>query len=175
MQEIIVSDANIFIDLYKIGLLDMFFKLPFKVHTTDFILHELRDMFLEKKVQEYIDREKLIIKCFSANEISSLMSFHPEMQNRLSIQDRSIWFYAKGHRYVLLTGDKALRIKAENDGVVVHGILYIFDCLIQKGIISYEIAIEFLIRLQAVNKRLPDAECEKKINMWQTAKRGNVL
>ena len=107
MQEIIVSDANIFIDLYKIGLLDMFFKLPFKVHTTDFILHELRDMFLEKKVQEYIDREKLIIKCFSANEISSLMSFHPETQNRLSIQDRSIWFYAKGHRYVLLTGDNA--------------------------------------------------------------------
>ena len=76
---------------------------------------------------------------------------------------------------MLLTGDKALRIKAENDGVVVHGILYIFDCLIQKGIISYEVAIEFLIRLQAVNKRLPDAECEKKINMWQTAKRGNVL
>ena len=33
-MEIIVNDTNIFIDLHSCGLLDSFFKLPYKVHTT---------------------------------------------------------------------------------------------------------------------------------------------
>ena len=40
-MEIIVSDTNIFIDLHSCGLLDSFFKLPYNVHTTDFVMSEL--------------------------------------------------------------------------------------------------------------------------------------
>ena len=32
---IVVSDTNVFIDLYSIGLLKEFFSLPWEVHTTD--------------------------------------------------------------------------------------------------------------------------------------------
>ena len=171
MKEITVSDANIFIDLHKIGLLDVFFKLPFEIHTTDFVLHELKDKFLRAEIQGYIKEGKLIIKCFSADEIASLMNFHLETQNRLSFQDRSIWFYAKEHGYVLLTGDKALRVKAENDGVSVHG----FDCLIEEKILSFQRAIESLSRLQTANKRLPDTECSKKLSIWRENLRNEVI
>ena len=40
-MEIIVNDTNIFIDLHSCGLLDSFFKLPYKVHTTDLVMSEL--------------------------------------------------------------------------------------------------------------------------------------
>jgi hypothetical protein len=40
-MEIIVSDTNIFIDLHSCALLDSFFKLPYNVHTTDFVMSEL--------------------------------------------------------------------------------------------------------------------------------------
>ena len=42
MEIVVVSDTNIFIDLYKVGLLDEFFSLTINVHTTDLIVHELK-------------------------------------------------------------------------------------------------------------------------------------
>lgn len=36
-MEIVISDTNIFIDLWNIGLLERFCELPLSIHTTDFI------------------------------------------------------------------------------------------------------------------------------------------
>lgn len=41
METIVITDTNIFIDLYKLNLLDTFFRLPIEIHTTDFVIHEL--------------------------------------------------------------------------------------------------------------------------------------
>jgi len=35
-MEIVISDTNIFIDLWNIGLLKRFCELPLSIHTTDF-------------------------------------------------------------------------------------------------------------------------------------------
>ena len=37
-MEIVISDTNIFIDLWNIGLLERFCELPLSIHTTDFIV-----------------------------------------------------------------------------------------------------------------------------------------
>lgn len=37
-MEIVISDTNIFIDLWNIGLLERFCELPLSIHTTDFII-----------------------------------------------------------------------------------------------------------------------------------------
>lgn len=52
-MEIIVNDTNIFIDLHSCGLLDSFFKLPYKVHTTDFVISELTDGEQREAVMKY--------------------------------------------------------------------------------------------------------------------------
>ena len=39
MEIVVVSDTNIFIDLYTADLLDEFFSLTIHIHTTDFIIH----------------------------------------------------------------------------------------------------------------------------------------
>ena len=41
METVVVSDTNIFIDLYDVGLLNEFFSMDIQVHTTDFIINEL--------------------------------------------------------------------------------------------------------------------------------------
>ena len=39
--KIAVTDANIFIDLYNLGLINDFFNLEFEIHTTASVLMEL--------------------------------------------------------------------------------------------------------------------------------------
>lgn len=40
-MKIIVNDTNIFIDLHSIGLLKTMCKLPFEIHTVDFVASEI--------------------------------------------------------------------------------------------------------------------------------------
>ncbi len=39
--KIAVTDANIFIDLYNLGLTNLFFNLELEIHTTAAVLYEL--------------------------------------------------------------------------------------------------------------------------------------
>ena len=43
MEKFVVSDTNIFIDLMNIGVLDMFFQLPWEIHTTDMVISEFKN------------------------------------------------------------------------------------------------------------------------------------
>lgn len=36
-MKVVINDANILIDLVKLDLLNVFSKLPFDLHTTDFV------------------------------------------------------------------------------------------------------------------------------------------
>ena len=67
----------------------------------------------------------------------------------------------------MLTGDGKLRKSAEKDNVKVSGILYVFDNLIEYGIISEKEAADFLDTLMQINMRLPKDECEKRILTWR--------
>lgn len=42
MGKLVVSDTNIFIDLIHMGLLRVFFLLPFNITTVDFVIRELK-------------------------------------------------------------------------------------------------------------------------------------
>ena len=43
-MQVVITDANIFIDLYEMDLLEGFFKLPYSISTSVFILEELDDI-----------------------------------------------------------------------------------------------------------------------------------
>lgn len=62
MEIVVVSDTNIFIDLYKVGLLDEFFSLTINVHTTDLIVHELKVKEQKDKILGY---DKLFMRISS--------------------------------------------------------------------------------------------------------------
>lgn len=163
---IVVSDANIFIDLCNVGLLEDFFLLPWHIHTTDMVYSEVKEP--EQKKQLEAIKSKIHIKTYAPSELLELWKFQQEIHrfSNLSIQDCSILSYCKRNGYTLLTGDKVLRTKAEEKTVTVRGIIYIFDQLVNHGIVIPQTAAEKLEQLFSINHRLPQKEIEKRITRW---------
>ncbi len=157
-----------FIDLYDVGLLDEFFRLPWEVHTTDFVISELRQDKQKAAVAEFEVRGRLHVVKFGFDEIveiNKLKQLYGKNTN-VSLTDCSVWYYAKQNGCVLLSGGRKLRTSAMNDGVDVKGILYVFDKLVDTGMISLEIAYKKLTLLKAINPRLPENEIKKRLKLW---------
>ena len=150
MKKIVVNDTNVFIDLYEVGLLEEFFSLPWEVHTTDFVMLELL------REGQYQADKRLVVPVFEAKEMSEIGNLYQLNMNRtnLSLTDCSVWYYAKVNNYILLTGDRKLRTVSVYNGVEVHGVIYVFDALVESNMISRQVAVEKLQQLFVINPRL---------------------
>lgn len=170
MKKIVVNDTNVFIDLYEVGLLDEFFSLPWEVHTTDFVMLELLREGQHDTVARYKADKRLIVPVFEAKEMLEIGNLFQQSLNKtnLSLTDCSVWYYAKVNNYILLTGDRKLRTTSAYEGVEVHGVIYVFDRLIELNVISRQVAVKKLQQLYSINSRLPKEEIEKRINLWKT-------
>lgn len=170
MQPLVVSDTNIFIDLWKVGLLDAFFQLPVEIHTTDFVINELTKGDIQTKILYYSDLEKLIINESDGDEIEIIRALNIR-QKGLSLTDCSVLFFAQKNECKLLTGDNKLKSVAEKAGIAVHGLLHVFDLLVEEhDILSPPEAVHCLNNLTSLNARLPGEELESRIRKWQNRK-----
>lgn len=169
MKKIVVNDTNVFIDLYEVGLLEEFFSLPWEVHTTNFVMLELQREGQHGTVAKYKADKSLVVPVFEAKEMLEIGNIYQQYLNRtnLSLTDCSVWYYAKVNNYILLAGDRKLRTVSLLDGVEVHGVIYVFDTLVEFDIISRQVAAEKLQQLFVINPRLPKEEIEKRINLWK--------
>ena len=68
---------------------------------------------------------------------------------------------------MLLTGDRPLTNAARENGITVHGILWVFDQLISAGLMTFQTAHKRLSALMAINRRLPVSECKKRLALWK--------
>ncbi len=66
----------------------------------------------------------------------------------------------------LLTGDRTLRKRAEGEGVVVSGVLFVFDELVKHAIISPQEAALRLSELAGMNVRLPMDDVRARFEQW---------
>ena len=169
MKKIVVNDTNVFIDLYEVGLLEQFFSLPWEVHTTDFVMLELQKEGQHETVARYKTDKRLVVPVFEAKEMLEIGNLFQQNMNRtnVSLTDCSVWYYAKVNNYILLTGDRKLRTTSILDGVEVHGVIYVFDALVEFNMISRQVAVEKLQQLYIINSRLPKEEIDKRINLWK--------
>jgi predicted nucleic acid-binding protein len=164
MQTIAVQDANILIDLIKTGLFDHCLALPFSFTTTNIIMDEL----IEEQaavIEPHINSGKFSVIKITADELGEIMLLSEE-NTSLSEQDWSAFYYAQKKSSLLLTGDKRLRTIAESKGIIVCGILWVFDRLVENGVLSEEEACTNLKILKNINKRIPQTEYEKRIKNW---------
>ena len=169
MKKIVVNDTNVFIDMYEVGLLEEFFSLPWEVHTTDFVMLELQREGQHETVARYKADKRLIFPVFQSKEMLEIGNLFQQSMNKtnLSLTDCSVWYYAKENNYILLTGDRKLRTTSAYDGVEVHGVIYVFDRLVEFNVISCQVAVEKLQKLYSINPRLPKEEIEKRISKWK--------
>lgn len=168
MEHIVVNDTNIFIDLIELGILNQFTSLPWEVHTTKFVVHELKKSDQSKPVQNLADKGIVKIGDLDVENMTKVASLYQQNQNRtnVSFTDCSVWHFAKSLNYILLTGDMKLRKAATKDGVEVHGLIYIIDAMVEHDVLTKQQASEKLKELKIINPRQPISDIDKRIREW---------
>ncbi len=162
---VLINDAGILIDLLKANLIEPFFRLKYKLHVTDFVANEVHEDNADQ-LETFVDDGRLIKKTFDFEELMEIQLL--EVQHKaLSIPDCSCIYLSKKLSATLLTGDAALRRIAEENKIPVHGLLWVFDELIQQELISRKTAYAKLKHILSVNPRLPVDECEKRLKKWK--------
>lgn len=167
-MKILVNDTNIFIDLHSVGLLEEMCRLPYEIHTVDFVVAEIADADQRRIFDELVAQGGIFIDGFTADEVIEIVEEHSSVSGNLSIPDCSVCYFARKHNVPMLTGDRRLRRYAEEQSIEVHGILFIFDELVRHDIISTSMAADRLEELFAINARLPKTEIRNRINRWES-------
>jgi hypothetical protein len=165
---IAVTDACIFIDLYDLGLIAPFFKLEIEIHTTSAVYYELYEE-QQQVLNAYQSVEKLIVH--NLNE-QDFIEIHSEPYPKsLSETDKSVLYIANKLNAYVLSSDKAVRNCAKNKEVEYHGMIWIFDKLLEANIITPRVAATKLKQLVSTNfifqnnKPLVD-EIHKRLKLW---------
>ena len=167
--KIAVTDANIFIDLYDLGLTNMFFNLELEIHTSSSVLFELYSE-QQQILQAYQSVGKLNVH--NLQEIDFIDIYNEEYPKSLSEADKSVLHIANKINACVLSSDKTLRNCAKNKKIEYHGMIWILDKLVETNILKANEAKLKLKQLTAVNflfrnnQKLAE-EIEKRLKTWK--------
>lgn len=167
--KIAVTDANIFIDLYDLGLTKSFFNLELEVHTTSAVLYELYSE-QQEILQAYQSVGKLDVHNLQEQDFIEI--YNENYPKSLSEADKSVLHVANKINACVLSSDKTLRNCAKNKDIEYHGMIWIFDKFVEtetltpkeaKTKLNQLVASNFLFRN---NQKLVE-EIEKRLKIWK--------
>ncbi|RQS22868.1 MULTISPECIES: PIN domain-containing protein [unclassified Burkholderia] len=161
MTKVYVSDTNIWIDFHHAALLNELFRLPFSLCCTDFVASELDVPKLTPLVEL-----GLIVESINESDVQQLFTLTQQHKNP-SLADMSCYFLAKKSGLPLLTGDGQLRKLAKDERVEVRGALWLLDQMVEHAVIEACRAAEALRTMLQKNARLPEKECQIRLERWE--------
>ena len=164
-----ITDACIFIDLIELQLTSEFFKLSIEIHTSLDVFNELYDEQKEL-LKAYSSVGKLTIHNITSED-KGLIQKEP-FPKSLSDSDKTVIYLANKLNAILLSSDKAVRKYAKSIAVEYHGMLWIFDNLIEHKLISPGLAIQkiemlFSNNIVYQNNEELGNEKNKRLAFWQ--------
>ena len=163
-MKILVHDANLLIDLFHGGLLEIWFAQGYEIHTTSLVLTELTDAEQKAAANGLVSRGVLIISDTAANEWSAAEKLARTWG--VSIPDASVALLARKMDAVLMTGDGTLRRKALAEKMQVKGTLWVVDELVARDELSSSEALEALRKILESGSFLPQPDCRTRIEKW---------
>lgn len=148
-MQLLISDANILIDLEEGELIELMFQLPYQFSIPDILFaEELEDEHLE-----------LLGYGLQLVELSSVtMTYAMELIPRYSKASRNDCFalaLASQENCTLLTGDRELKMAAEAEAVVVNGTIWLIEQMVHQGLIDVEQARLAYQKMCDAGRRLP--------------------
>lgn len=148
-MQLLISDANIFIDLEEGQLLEKTFQLAYNFAIPDILYYEE----LASEHRNLIDLGLQIrsLTSESLNMASTLIQRYPKP----SRNDCFALMLAKQENCPLLTGDKNLRAAAENERTVVYGTIWLVEKMIIQKVISPKTAKKAYCQMKTQERRLP--------------------
>lgn len=163
-MKVAVKDANVLIDMTEADLLDLWFNLGIPTHTTDLVMAEVDEPRRNEFLARFVATRKLKIHSISAAHMAQTAIL--SQNHRISPADASALLLSKRLKAVLLTGDGRLRKVAGLKSVEIRGVLWIFDHLVEKGLLSGQDAVCKLKHLQSVGSFLPSDLCAERLTRW---------
>ena len=131
-MKLLISDANIFIDMKAGGLVEAMFRLPE-------IFAVLDILFMEELVEYHLELPGYGLQVMSLTEETVAESMRLRQQHRHPSQnDLFALALAKQESCPLLTGDRRLRDVAKQEGVVLKGTLWLIERMVEEAIISVD-------------------------------------
>lgn len=164
-MKIVVCDGNILIDLLQVDLFNAFLKLKWEMHVPPDVVDEVQEANSDQLAQA-IRSSEILLPVFTPEELFNIQDYKARYLP-LSIQDCSCLLLAGNLSAILLTGERKLKsIATASHGIQVHGVLWLFERLVEKKIITPRKAHARLSQLITLNNRLLKAECERLLKRW---------
>lgn len=162
-MKIAVTDAIIFIDLIETQLLGYLFDLEFEVHTTYEVYNQLNTE-QERVAKNFVQSKSLLLYSFSFEEILEISEI--DFPSGLETADRTVYYYATKIDGLILTGDNKLRKFCESKKRSVKGVIWVFDQIVEKNLLTQKQMAVKMQELLQINSRLPKEECTNRITKW---------
>ncbi len=158
---ILVTDANIWIQLEDGDLLVAVFELGLELAAPDQIVRELGPA-LGPRVCELGVRLLPTVDALDA-PWQDLRARYP----RPGDVDLYGLLHARLLAARLVTGDRHLREAAEQEGVAVSGLLWLLDLMVEAQCITPQTARRSLQAIRDRGARLPDEDCARRMREWR--------
>lgn len=150
---ILLSDANVLIDLYVVGGMSVVSKIA-PVEVLDSVLVEVENRH-QPGITEQVRAASITIVPVS----DELFAEARKLEIRgLSLQDKLNLHYVRKQKRTLLTGDGRLRRICSAEGTTVFGTLWVIDEVHKGKLVNVEDLCRWLSRLSETDRFLPMEE-----------------
>ena len=158
-KRLIINDANVLIDIEKAELVELIFELDYEF--------AVPDLLYEEEIAPYSSdfKETALSAIEFDDDAKELLLQMQEKYKKsaMSRNDISALVLAIRNKCILLTGEKELRQTAKQEGVEVHGILWLIEeMFINKLITINDIELAYK-KMEQAGSRLPWEEVDKQI------------
>lgn len=163
-MKLTITDANIFIDLFELDLIDYLFSIGLDVHTSQDVLEELFDEQIEI-LTKFVKVGTLKILILTPPDYAEIAKM--KVNRGFSEADKTLLFLCEKHNMLLLSGEKLMRSHCNKHNLEIHGILWLLDEFLKAGCINHTLAFSSLSELLIFNPRLPLKECNRRLGAWE--------
>ncbi|OIR01322.1 hypothetical protein GALL_166100 [mine drainage metagenome] len=147
-MKLAITDACIFIDVYNLELTAHFFKLGIEIHTSYDVFNELYP-HQKDGLASYLSSGKLTLH--NLNNDDRVVMYTENYPLSLSDNDKTVLHLAGKIGAMVLSSDKNVRTYARKKAIEYHGMLWIFDRLVDTGLLDAATAAVKLNSLISTN------------------------
>jgi len=160
-NRLLISDANILIDMDVGGLVDAMFKLPYEYGTPNLLFEEELRLHHE-------DFLKKGLRLFNLEQdaVNRVIALGQEYTG-VSSNDLAALALAEQEQAPLLTGDRKLYKVCIKENIEVHGTLWLVEQTFAAGHVTIDEVQQAYQKMETDGSRLPQDEIEKQIKRFK--------
>lgn len=166
-QKLLISDANILIDMIAGGVLEQMFSLDYKFAVPDVLFHEE----LKEQHPELPEKGLDILELAEAAILDTVQLSAKHARAGISNNDYLALALARQEDCPLLTGDAALRQVSILENVEGRGTLWLMGELIEAKVITIDHAASAYDAMRADGSRLPWSDVDAQIKEFRSRSR----